>query len=144
MKRILVLAAVLCLVAWADLRAAEGFASEDAAMAYAKKVTEDFSKEDFDAVFDAVSSQWLFNPAEIDALKGQTIKQLPIIQGRYGKPVGIEFMKTEKGGKSLLRINYLIKHERLALRVIFTFYKPNDKWLLIGFSWNDKIDELLE
>ena len=92
--------------------------------------------------FDILSRYWLFGSLELNKLQANTISQIKGIKPRFGKITGSEYIKKETVTNTLIKYTYLLRFERHALRWMFTFYKPNSKWLLNSFQWDDKIQLL--
>ncbi len=82
--------------------------------------------------------------SEFNVMVEQTKLQLPVMQGRFGKIVGSEFIKEKAVGKSLLQIVQIQKFEKHIMRWNFTFYNPNGKWILNTFNFDDKIQAVFE
>jgi hypothetical protein len=80
--------------------------------------------------------------AEFDVMLGQVPLQLPGISARFGASMGQEFLKEEKLGDSLVRLIYLHKFERHAMRWIFYCYKGKSGWVINTFRFDDKWQEL--
>lgn len=52
---------------------------------------------------------------------------------------------TEKSiGQSFRLFSYLVKYDRIPIRFIFIFYKPNDKWMIYNFKYDLELVEELE
>jgi hypothetical protein len=81
---------------------------------------------------------------EFGMLHLQTVKQLGMVEPRFGAAVGYEFVKEEAMHDSVVMYTYIQKFERHIIRWMFIFYKPKDKWLLNAFTWDDKIHELFD
>ena len=71
-------------------------------------------------------------------------KQTGAIFSLYGQPIGIEFVKSESFGNSVVRLLYIQKTKMLPVVWEFFFYKPYNNWLLINIKFNDKTDMLLK
>ncbi|TYA71359.1 hypothetical protein [Seonamhaeicola marinus] len=69
----------------------------------------------------------------------QTINSLT--EDFMGKYYGNELIITKKLSQSFALYSYMIKYDRQPLRFIFKFYKPNDKWMLFAFSFDDDLDD---
>lgn len=61
-----------------------------------------------------------------------------------GKYYGYELITTKKFAQSYVLYSYLVKYDRQPLRFIFKFYKPNDKWILYGFQYDDNFNKEIE
>ena len=82
--------------------------------------------------------------SEFNVMLEQAKLQLPAIQGRFGKIVGIEFISEKMVGKSLLQMVQIQKFEKHIMRWRFIFYDPEGKWVLNTFNYDDKIRSLFE
>lgn len=80
--------------------------------------------------------------AEFDGQVSQIDMQLPIIQQRFGNPIGYDYVTTEKLGSSLAQLVFIQKYERHLMVWRFIFYKPKDKWLLNTWYFNDQVKPL--
>lgn len=47
-------------------------------------------------------------------------------------------------GSRFKYISYLAAYERQPVRFVFEFYKPQDKWMIFSFSFDDKLDDNIE
>lgn len=61
-----------------------------------------------------------------------------------GKYHGYEKLTTKKIGESYVLYSYFIKFDRQFLRLTFQFYKPDKKWRLASFQFDDSFDEEIE
>ena len=77
--------------------------------------------------------------AEFDAFSAQFNSQLPNILQRYGSSSGSEFVREERAGESLVRLVYLAKHERSAMRWFFVFYRGPKGWALSDFKFDGNL-----
>ena len=57
---------------------------------------------------------------------------------------GYEVLSNKTAGKSLILLTILVKHDKDALTFRILFYKPNDKWQVQTFKFDNKISEELE
>lgn len=91
-----------------------------------------------------VKPYWTLPAQELDELAYKTDSQLAMVAGRFGKPVGYEFVDTRTVGRSFVRHTYLGKFERHAVRMSCTFYKPADRWVVNGIVWDDQISRMFD
>ncbi|HEX9445421.1 MAG TPA: hypothetical protein VGA73_14965 [Candidatus Binatia bacterium] len=77
--------------------------------------------------------------SEFNVILEQAKLQLPLLQGRFGKSLGAEFINERAVGRSLFQIVYLQKFEKHAMRWRFLFYGVNGKWSLNAINSDDKI-----
>ena len=80
--------------------------------------------------------------SEFNVMLNNLKMQQPMIDQRFGKTVGIEYINEEKAGKSFMKITYAQKFEKHAMRWVFYFYKPRNGWVLNTFNTDDKIQLL--
>jgi hypothetical protein len=77
---------------------------------------------------------------DISTLKSK----LKDFMGLVGEYEGYEFLSEKSAGSNLKMITYIVRYEREAVRFIFLFYKPKDKWQLNNFSFDENIDKELQ
>lgn len=110
-----------------------------------EKIVNHFSKDEIAKAFEKLIDIWILPPNEITNLESQTIKQLNVARDRFGEVIGSEFVKEELIEKVLFRRIYVMKFDKHAIRLIFTFYNgKDDQWMLNGFKWDDSISALFE
>lgn len=78
-------------------------------------------------------------PQAVDMLKRQTSSGLPL----YGNIVGLEKIRDEKIGNSIVRLVYVLKSELAPTIWEFYFYKPKNRWFLANVKFNDQF-QLIE
>lgn len=61
--------------------------------------------------------------------------------GRYYKQ---ELIVKKKVTNSLILYSHIMKYERQPIRFTFKFYRPDRKWLLLGFSFDDNISDEMD
>ncbi len=77
--------------------------------------------------------------SEFNVMAEQLKMQEPLMKQRFGNTIGVEFVKEEEVGNSLLRIIYIQKFEKHIMRWRFYFYKPRNSWVLNTFFTDDKL-----
>ena len=102
-----------------------------------KKVTALFQEKKVSECFKQLSIYWPMPQNEIDGLQENTIKYLNIISERFGKAIGTLKIKDETISDIAIRETYFVRYERHAVRLIFTYYKNDNGWILNSFSWDD-------
>lgn len=95
-----------------------------------------------DEAFNQLKAYWPLAPGEIDDLLAHTKDQRRLVKERFGKPLSVEFIRTEEVGSSLVRHTFIEKFERHALRWQLSFYKPSDHWVVNTIYWDDKVSEV--
>lgn len=91
--------------------------------------------------FKQLKQNWPLAPGEVEDLMAHTLEQRKVVIERFGKSLGVEFIRTEEVGTSLVRHVFIEKFERHALRWQLSFYKPSDVWVVNSVYWDDKISE---
>jgi hypothetical protein len=76
----------------------------------------------------------------IDQQKQQTSQ----LFDSYGKLLGFESVKKESFGKSLVRLVYTMKCEKMPLVWEFYYYKADKDWQLISLKSRDTFDMLAD
>ncbi len=85
------------------------------------------------------------NPDLISDENYQTIlRSIKEGQSKAGKYFGHEKILSRHIGKSVILLSYLAKHQKFPIRYTFTFYKPNNDWLLYDFKFDSDIMKELE
>jgi hypothetical protein len=92
--------------------------------------------------FRMLSPYWVFHGAEFTEYQVKTIKRMPSFAPRFGKSIGAVFAREEIVADTVLRLTYVQKFERHALRWTFLFYRPADRWLLNRFAWDENLQQL--
>ncbi|MCS5708926.1 hypothetical protein CC99x_008435 [Candidatus Berkiella cookevillensis] len=116
--------------------------SEHQTLKIAEEVVNYVESGKIDDAFNILKLHWPLSAQEVDNLKSHTIEQRQIVEQRYGKPIGIEYIKTEMVGNSMIKHTFVEKFERHALKWQLSFYKPQDTWIINSVYWDDKISEL--
>jgi hypothetical protein len=123
-------------------------AGDFATLSDAKKVADKavslFKQEKIVEAYGILKPYWPLAPVEIDNLANQTNTQWPMVKQRFGTSIATEFVKENKAGESLARFIYLQKFQNHAIRWVFIFYKPNDRWIINSVSFDDRLDLLFE
>jgi len=86
----------------------------------------------------------IFSSIQMDSIGVEMQKQWPLIKENYGNKVGTEYIKTESIGKSFARVIMLAKYDRFALVFYTILYNSKDGWIIVDFTFNDKVRDLFE
>ena len=97
-----------------------------------------FGRGELDEAFDLLDQHVPWPKPEMKALRDQTKAQIQTIGPRFGRFRGHEKIRSEPIGSFLVRFLYLAKLENQPLRCTFLFYRADDRWKLIMFTWDDK------
>ncbi len=115
--------------------------SETETQAISKKVSELFSKNKISDAFNEINPYWPLPENELIAIEDKTIKYLNVIEDRFGRSIGFVKVKNETISDFAIRETYLVRYENTAIRLIFTYYKNNEGWIVNAFKWDDSYDE---
>lgn len=106
-----------------------------------KKVVELFKNNKIAELFDELTPYWPMPLNDLESVEQKTIKYLNIIEQRFGKSIGSLKIKNETISDVAIRETYLIRYENTAIRVIFTYYRNNNGWIVNAFKWDDSFEE---
>jgi len=70
--------------------------------------------------------------------------QLGNLQPLVGEYYGFEPITIKSAGKSFVLYSFLVKYDRQPIRFTFEFYKPQDKWRVFSFSFDEELDDEVE
>lgn len=107
-----------------------------------KEVTDLFKDSRIDEAVEKMKVYWPISEAEIEGFQSKTEKYLRLLGGSYGAVIGVEKIKSEKLSDFALRETYVMRYENSALRLMFTYYKGKDNWILNSFKWDENFSEL--
>jgi hypothetical protein len=133
---------LIVFLTWSQTSLADTFPSAAAAKVFTDKVLAKVGAGDVEAGVSMIKPYTIIPAAEFEAMAGQIALQLPAVAQRFGKPVGSEFIKESKVGDSFVRLLYLSKYEKHAMRWNFYLYKTPQGWVINTFNFDDKIHEM--
>ncbi|MCB0465589.1 MAG: hypothetical protein KDC78_07940, partial [Aequorivita sp.] len=108
---------------------------------FSKKVVSLFKENKISQSFEELTPYWPMPQNEIESIEGQTIKYLNLIEQRFGKPIGDLKVKNETISDFVIRETYIIRYTNSAIRLIFTYYKNEEGWIINAFKWDDSFTE---
>jgi len=80
------------------------------------------------------------NPEIINTMKSKFDKALPIIGTFYR----YEKYLDKRIGNTFAHMGYLMIFDRQPIKIIFTMYKPKDKWQVQDLRFDDKMDDVIK
>jgi len=87
------------------------------------------------------TNRWIKeNPEGEDNVKKKLNDFIDIV----GEYYGYEKMIERNVGENYKLVSYMVKYDRQPVRFTFIYYKPNGKWQLQNFQYDDKMGEELE
>ena len=115
--------------------------SVEETQALSEEVTANFKDFEFSKAFNGLRKYWPLPDNEIDNIEQQSLKYLNLIKDRFGKTLRYKKIKNETISDIAVRETYLIQFEYTAVRVIFTYYKNDNGWLVNAFKWDDQFTQ---
>jgi hypothetical protein len=106
-----------------------------------KKIGDLFNDRKISESFDELSIYWPLPQDEIDGLEEKTVKYLNLLSDRFGKTQGAIKVKNETISDIATRETYIVRYEKSAIRLIFTYYKNDNGWIVNAFKWDDSFTE---
>ncbi|WP_420385813.1 hypothetical protein [Roseivirga sp.] len=87
------------------------------------------------------NNPWMKGVKSIESI----MSELKANVNKMGEFHGAQQLSKATAGKDLVSYSYLAKYSRQPLRFVFAFYRPEDKWQIHYFKYDDELtDELLE
>ncbi len=87
------------------------------------------------------SNPWMSKKSEaVENVKNQLVSLKDLV-GKYRDHE--KMIEKEIAGRYVY-LYYFVAYDRQPFRFIFEFYKPKDKWVLHGFSFDDTFDDNVE
>lgn len=118
--------------------------SKDAAKKLTDQIMTKVASGDIEGGLLLMKPYLIIPESEFNVMVEQAKLQLPVMQGRFGKIIGAEFIKEKAVGKSLLKIVQIQKFEKHTMSWNFIFYSPDGKWVLNTFNFDDNIRSMFE
>lgn len=115
--------------------------NENETQELSKKVVSLFGDNNISESFDELTPYWPLPQNEIESLEEKTIKYLNLIQQRFGESIGTIKVKNETISDIAIRETYLVRYANSAIRLIFTYYKNDNGWIVNAFKWDDSFTE---
>lgn len=123
---------------------ARDFKSEGDTREFSDSVMREVATGNIKGGLDQIAAAYTVVPkVEIDGIISQAMLQVPVMEARFGKSIGYEFISESRAGDSVIKYLYLHKFEKHAIVWQFVFYHPSQTWLLNSFKYSDSVlDEL--
>lgn len=106
-----------------------------------QEVVDLFQKMDIHTAFLKMAQYWPLPDNEIESLEGQTIRYLNMLSERFGEVQGSAKVKTEYIGDFAQRETYILRYEYSAIRIIFSYFRNDEGWVINAFKWDDSFEE---
>lgn len=109
----------------------------------ARKICDDFlqhiNKSDVKAALKSIKPYISVPEKDFSEVIDEVVRQRTEMAKRFGKTLSIEFLQEESVKDTLLKYTYMEKYQIHVIRWSFIFYKPQEKWLLNSFYWDENI-----
>ena len=102
-----------------------------------KKITTLLKEEKIADAFLLLEKYWPVSQDQIDGFKEKTIQDFSLIKQKFGPAIGMVKVNEEMIKDFALRETYFIKHKTSPIRIIYSYYKNNEGWVVNNFSWDD-------
>jgi hypothetical protein len=74
--------------------------------------------------------------SEFDVFEAQFNSQSGDMLRRFGSALDYEFVNEQAFGKSLVKYQFVVRHEKAAMRWFFIFYRAEKGWVLTDFKFD--------
>ena len=105
------------------------------------KIASLFNQNEIPKIFEELSVYWPLPKKELESLEKKTIENLNYLGDRFGKSVGILKVRNETISDIAIRETYLVRYTNSAIRIMFTYYKNKNGWIVNAFKWDDAFDD---
>ena len=106
-----------------------------------KITTKFFSENKISKAIKELTPYWPLPQNELESMEEKTIKYINLVEDRFGHAIDIVKVNNETIGEIAIRETYLVRYEYSAIRLIFTYYKNKNGWLVNSFKWDDSFTE---
>ena len=107
-------------------------------------VMDDAMRGNYRHAFERFRPHWSLKPEELETAIKKIQEGIKLLNKRFGKPIGYQLMKTQKAQDFLVRYIYVMKYQRALVRWKFTYYKPQNHWIVLSVTFDDGYVEFLE
>lgn len=108
---------------------------------FSEKITKLFFEQKISEATKELKKFWPIPENEVVSFEEKTIKYLNLISDRFGNPINYVKIKNEVILDFATRETFLIRYDNTAIRVIFTYYKNKNGWIVNAFKWDDSFTE---
>lgn len=125
-----------------DTKDAINFEQIDELKQISTSIIKSHSEGDLENLFNILQKYSPLPEVEFQMAREKSITQLESIRPRFGDYIGYEFINSERVGDSIIRHDCIVKCQNHIIRWEFYYYKPQDKWFLNSFKWDDQIGRI--
>lgn len=87
------------------------------------------------------TNKWMDNSK--DQIEGVKLKLNGTLK-LLGQHYGYDLITKKSVGNNYWLYTFMVRYDRQPLRFSIMFYKPNDQWRMLNFSYDDNLDDELE
>jgi hypothetical protein len=113
-------------------------ADADEILGTVARIMDHFGAREYDEAFAVIKGVTSLPDSDVDALRARTASQMARTGGVLGEYVGYDVAEFATQGPSLVRVTCIARFRNMPVRWVFVFYKPETRWILIKFRWDDK------
>jgi hypothetical protein len=136
MLRVLVLALLALLAPLHASGQSRYLNSPEEARKVAEGIAASVASGNFTGAFKELRPLSVVPPAEFDVFEAQFNSQAANLLKQFGSTTGYEFIREDRVGTRLVRYQFVVFHEKSALRWNFVFYKAEKGWSLAHFHFD--------
>lgn len=96
--------------------------------------------EDMKGLFAFVAAHMPTDRESLEKTLDSSLEQRKKVSAALGKSLGTVFVRECRFSNVLVRVMYLEKREKNALRWQFIFYKARTAWAMSSFNWDDNLN----
>ena len=111
-------------------------ASPDEARKAAEGIIASAASGNFAGAFKELRPLSVIPSADFDVFEAQFNSQAANLMRQFGPPSGYEFYREDKFGSRMLRYQFIVFHEKSALRWNLVLYKAEKGWVITHFLFD--------
>lgn len=109
--------------------------------AFAGEVAELFRKNNVPDAFTLMAPYWPVSESEFNDVREKSIEYMNLFHEQLAPASRVVKINEQNVGDFAIRETWCILFQNTAIRLIFTFYKNPEGWILNAFRWNDSFEE---
>ncbi len=143
MKSIILITA-LSLLSFNLIAQKKGMKSIEETQKLSKEVSKLFFEGEISNSVKILKKYWPLPEAEIEDFETKTTKYMSLLDARFGKRLGYEKVTNKTVSDFVIRETYIIRYDKSAIRLMFTYYKNDNGWIINAFKWDDSFAKELK
>lgn len=114
----------------------QGLVTPQDALDYSNRIVMDISRARFDEAWLKMKENSVIPSQRIDIFAKEYDSQYVRTIQYFGPSMGVELIKQDMAGKSMMRITYLVRYDLTGVTWFMYFYRKNDRWMLSEFNYD--------